>query len=1100
MKLGKIVVALALALPAYPLSAIEIQPIYRPDGTHMFDIRFYEVGDGTFTVVGDTAMESTWNLSQLQKAKIAEALRYWAELITPVPGELPALVNVGSTDMPGNAAGGSDPYEIGDITMSGIQAILQGHQIDTLDYDSHGMFFMGLMNWDTLPTILPSQLPRVQGSEIDTTAVAFHELAHGLGFLNSMNLDGTIDKLRFDSELNTFDIHMRDDNGNAPKPDQLVLCASCSNPYDADSFDVRNNKGYFTGPQVERVLDGAMVGIPLRIGGVDNLDDSMSHSELKNSLMSHQSYRNYTNFLEAELAMLQDMGYGIDRRNFYGYSVYGDGKTIVNTHGFFQRDATGTAYIPGQYNTSTLGLGLHVYGSNNALLQQADLLTVGVGGAGIRVDGSANSITVNPGIKVHANGINGRGVMFAYGKDHTLIQRGDVQATGKGGIAVSFDFGNNAMGNDSVDRGPDYRGSFIHNGSTELSQELNGALVERFDLTGSLSGSAAAIFMSDNALVNNINIMRGAQIQGDIYSQYKQFDGNNQLRLTNLTFGKAADSLGQATQQVDDAFRLYYQGNIQGDNIALAALGGITSLNGDHAVNRVDVAPGAALGGSSSYTITDGANSFVNHGTVAPGNSLGRIEVKGSYAQGPTGRLVLEVDAQGAHDTLVVTDHAHLDGELIIAPLPDWYTNHWQFQSASWLQAGSSSGAFDTVTSQKFSPTLDFQAMSVGSNVYRLQGSRPAHAYSQYADNQNSRNVGNVLYGISAVAGKDMQPLFQALDFSYPDGSTVQQALNHLSPSAYSTMFSGSLYRERQITDIVKGQRYSGTTGLANTAGWQSFAATFGGKSWQNQDKGHVAYDASSYGVVLGAERQSDAWKLGVHGAASEQTVKPRDSAGTKGRTTAFSLGLHAAYAPNTEAGVHAYSQARIGLERGRMDRRLRVDSYSAHNKSDWQGWSGTLQAGVGYRWKLNDAISVGPLVGLDYTYLKRPGLSESGRDASRLDVASSHFSSLQSSLGVGSDIRLPLARGGDLHATLQLSWDRELLNNKLTQTAHFSSYSHLGFEAKNSIVSRDAMGLKGGLSYQAGDGFAIGASVAGNWYGAGQRSLTGNVNARWTF
>jgi len=1096
---NRLVLAIALALAGHCAQALEYRLAYGSDGQPVFRARFMDVGDGPVMDDDGEITESTWNLDDQQKDKILQALNRWAEIIKPVPGQLPAIINIGTVD-DNNAFGSSTAVPDGQTSLTQLQRVLFGMTNPSLTFGSHAQFVMGKMNWDLLSAYLPSQLPLAEFG-VDLTAVAFHELAHGLGIMGVAYDRGPGPYTPyFEDVLDSWTQHLRDDNGNPARPGQAIYCSDCNNPYTPDSFNAGSDKAYFTGEHVQEVLAGAMPGLPVRIHSESGQIDTgyMAHIELKNSLMSHQGYRNYTQFMEAELAAMQDMGYNIDRRNFFGYSIYGSGQQLVNTNGYFLRNDAGTAYVPGQYNTAVLGLGLHIYGSYNTVYQQADLLTKGPGGAGVRVDGMGNTLIVQPGTRIYADGLNGRGIMFTYGKNHNLVQRGDVQALGELGIGASFDFGNNAMGDETS-----YRGSYIYSIKGTLLtplDELNGALVDNFDLTGRLAGSAAAIYISQNALVSNINVMRGAQIQGDIHSDYKEQNGGGEQRLTYITFGQLADGQGRATGRPDPDFALRYDGNIQGiDNLVVNAKGGRTSLNGSQALYGVVVDSGATLGGNSTYTLNaDGA--FANHGTVSPGNSIGTIAINGNYKQSSTGNLLMEVNNHGAHDTLIVSGTAALDGTLTLAPATGWYATGTTLTLGlgDLVQAGSTTGAFASLDSVITSPTLLAAASTLGGNSYQLSITRQSNAYSQYALNDNARRAGRALDAMAGHAGSDIQPLYQTLDFSAPDGSTVAGALPQLSPEAYSAMAASSLNRERQIAGQISARGQAIRRDAKADGQWRGFAIPFGGGTSQNPRGTLIGQNASSYGVTFGAEKldsQRPDWSWGVYGAVSGQSVNVNDGLHASGRSTAFNLGMQAGYAPDPASGPYLFGLGQLGIEDAHFTRRLAIDSYSARNRADWTALTGTLMAGGGYRWALSQSLSVGPMATLNYTRLNRPGLTESGNDASRLQLSSSHFDSLQSSIGASASLNLARPSGALLTASLQATWDHELLDNDYVQQAAFAGYPQASFASRNKLAGRDALGLTASLAYEVDKNFTVGASVNSQLFRSGYQAVSGNIS-----
>lgn len=610
-------------------------------------------------------------------------------------------------------------------------------------------------------------LPIAQAMKgIYITPVMFHEIGHSLG-ISADRRDNPY-KLKFndndilivgDGANNplSFTSHLRNQYGQAPKANQLIMThemfnnADVQNQYLAatgknltaeDVFLVENVSEhkrlgktylYFVGDNVSEALggktftrgDGTQVsGIPINMW--EGYPD-FSHSELARSMMSHQNYRSYNTFMEAELALLQDIGYEIDRKNFYGRSIYLDNQNIVNEQGFSARKDG--EYVDG-YNNSTLGVGLHVYGSNNNVTQLGNIWTNGYGAAGIRVDGLNDTITVPQGTEIHSDGIGGTGILVAYGKNHNIVVDGTVTANGKDGDAVHFEFGANTMGSTT-----EYRGSYIRyirnvNGSdgkvtsTEnediigiplfpsnddysitdfVNGDINGKMGS-LTVNGKLeSKSGNAIYIAEESFVDNVNINKNAQILGNIESTWKQFDkdayGIYDTEQTVTYQVEEKDSDGNVnyvtrTGKIEPLYIQYngknyvynryipdlvtnlnfnaadgsivYNGNITGfDNMKINVNSGILYYDGIANVVNVNVAPNAQLFGGI-YTVND-MNSRMAEGfsDITTGTFINHGKIGGVIING---QLFSDGTLIGdANNKIIVNGTANVEGSTASA-------------------------------------------------------------------------------------------------------------------------------------------------------------------------------------------------------------------------------------------------------------------------------------------------------------------------------------------------------------------------------------------------------------------------------------------------
>ena len=1156
---------LAAALPA---QAYETLPITTPDGRPFIDLTILDEGE-TAIIEGDVLAEEAIALPDGVLTGLQYGLQYWGSLLSENIRYSASIGICGSDEFVNNAAAGSVITEDGPyMNFSEVAAALLFGVKPSDSSNMNGFIVVGPVDFNGVQwangelTLVPEN-----GNDFSFTATAVHEMGHALGIVNNINQRPDGEWTFGAGSILAFEQGLRDIDGTAPQPGMPVKIVQSAEDASPDSFDLLNAAGaesgaYFTGEHVQEVLDGALIatpysqgerllvpGIPINgleytgevIDGVSILAPELAHIELQNSLMSHQTWRNWITFMEAEMALLQDIGFTIDRRDWFGYSVYHSGVTLVNTHPFYARNEAGTAYVAGLVNTNPWGIGLHIYGSNNDITQAADILTAGRYAIGIRVEGSGNTLRINPDTLVSASGAEAGGLVVSYGKNHRVIHEGRITADGTQGIAALFSFGDNMLGNYYDERGSYISQYYDENGALQTYNpqyvDLDGPLVERFDVSGSLVGGLASLFIDDNALVSNINILNGAYLQGDIISLWDPTDDRVQVPegvsatslVTQLTFGLAKNADGSANSDTaDPQFNLAYNGNIYAlpakqeqtpgwAKIQMRVAGGTLSFNGTAKLLSVTVDEGATLKGNATYDLTvlqspetneiEIGGDFINRGTLAPGNSLGQITVNGNFVLASTGHLLMEFDAEGKTDQLIVSklldgsnqEITKLTGEQVtVQPAQSYYGNGTLTIDLSHMVQKANGDDEESTTSVSLEPTIQgdvsatlTQSGSVADNVLTLDTTRASDAYSRLAQSQEAAAVAAAFDRHAGNAQGAMQDLVAAIDFS--EASTLNAAFESLSPDLYARAGAAALTAQQTITQAVLREQVKGAPHGASL-----YVVPLGGHT----DRTREGFKSTYGGVLAGVQNQSaltsGTLTYGAHTAVLTRKDKFTATTGSRVDADSFYLGAHARYDFNAFAGTYVFWLAQVAVENADM-RRTVMQGFD-YADSDWTGWGGSFVAGVGQRYALTERLTLGPVFWLNYGFMHQDSLTETASHGAALHVESETYQTLTSTLGVKAHYTLDSdtvrASVGGL-----LAWNHEYLDERGTANASFaaSGWRDSRFGVTQETQTRDTATAAVSLSTELKENFT--ASIgAGSDFGNGQTSGWGYANLRWRF
>lgn len=857
-----------MAIASASCYAYEQIPIYTDDNQEAFYLNFFSPGESAFWITGDfySQESSTYSLTNDEVLSIQEGFGYWANVLNV---KSPMQVGIVANDNNINNAYGSPAFDVYGQFLA--PHIINGNiGSDILS----GVFTVN--KWSTTPDgHLPyekiSLLPNYD--VISLSSIAVHEAAHIMGMISIVSVFGFgSDAMPLDQfPLSQFDLHLYDLNhnnlANASYHQEIGYGDINNIPQDSKAFvsfgyytaqDIYDHVGYvanesgvyFRGDNVDEVLNGALLehansvtgilypGIPLQ-GFESPYKPDWSHLELQGSLLSHQNFRNWNTLMEAEMAFFEDLGFNIDRRKYFGYSIYNSGTpterySFVNTNPYYERNERGDAYLVGVASTTKYGIGLHIYGSYTDVLQKADILANGSYSAGIRLEGVNNELVVDQDTNIHVNGAYGYGLLVDFGKDHYISHFGSIEALGQGGIGVAFDFGSGAMGASSAGIGS----CFTYGDATYYIdyKKINSALVESFEVYGSIKGQLASIYIANNALVNNINIYDGAYLQGDIISNWdpllNDFVNRNNFVFfdyivsdTSLNFYQNPDlSRGAKAQIVVD-------GNIRGEKSIEIYNSTNTTINGYAQVLNFTNDGKILFTGATE----DGYGLYVaNNLDLLADSSIG-----------------LNVDKNGKiQNKIKVGNYASIDGSFFLNAVPDFYASNTEFvvdvDLSSIIEANNLYGSFDSenymITSS--SQSLNFSIVDFTNNKLTVVVNREPDAYQIYAKDVNTQNMARAM---SYTAQDSNTPLSNII--SYLDFTNVQDAQATLSKLSATNYDLGS-YISLQHLDLINNSINANYLENIHSQSDVFIKTFFAHTAYEEK----YDFDYDSYGFVVGAK------------------------------------------------------------------------------------------------------------------------------------------------------------------------------------------------------------------------------------------------------
>ncbi|MFN7755573.1 MAG: autotransporter domain-containing protein [Holosporales bacterium] len=527
----------------------------------------------------------------------------------------------------------------------------------------------------------------------------------------------------------------------------------------------------------------------------------------------------------------------------------------------------------------------------------------------------------------------------------------------------------------------------------------------------------------------------------------------------------------------------------------------------NHAVNletgNITVNPGSTLNIGTGNLASTGT--LQNSGTImiAPGQSLTAstvapsglgslsIGVRAAVGANPAsaGKLVL---AGGGVDLDGATVAVAVDGNSGFIPVGTTFT----IIDAN----GALTGALPTdVTSNSILYKFSL-SKNAGDIVLTTTGS-----VASIATNPNNANVANTLLNLGAITDATLAQTQnnltnatnsaaanRVLESTLPtmDGGVSQSAFNvnnqvqgittgrleHIREGFNNR--SGSIIRQNSFaSSLSQSVRSDDSVGFSN-ASYNTVAANsdiramlgnnetrvsvsdnvwlqgFGQKATQNTRDFIQGYDATTYGIIMGADTHEifDSGTVGIAFNYGKAKIDSKNAADARNNVDSYGVIVYGTH-PVTET---VFFDGQLGYNFNQIDStRNNVGGTGLTAKANYGANQYSARGLVGKDYQVGSGFMVTPTVSLTYTRLAVQGFTETGANGVNLKVNSSEYNILDLGLGVRAERVFTTASGMQIRPSAHAGYRYDMIGDKIQTTSTFTgggpAFTTTGGEAQKS-------------------------------------------------